>query len=79
MLLKQDQEGYGALRKEYTNLTGQNWQTSKLCDVYSTLGDCNELYQKGLVLVNGQPNLRAIKEADIPEILRLVNEIMNDE
>ena len=76
MILKQDVEGLDAMREEYTKVTGQDWKTAKLYDVYSKLGHCKELWKAGKVLIKGDPNLGALKESEIAEIMRLVDQMM---
>ena len=60
MILKQDPEGLVAMRNEYTKKTGNDWKEASLRDVLMTLGDCSELWKKGKVLIDGNPNVKAI-------------------
>ena len=60
MILSQDTEGLTAMREEYTKQTGKDWKAASLNDVKKTLGFCSDLYEQGKVLINGQPNVRAI-------------------
>ena len=60
MILTQDPEGLTVMRDEYTKKTGRDWKSAKLNDVREVLGYCNDLYDKGLVLRNGIPNIKAL-------------------